>query len=808
MNENLYDDQFDQSEESFDILALLFRYLNYWYYFVASVLILVAAMFLYLKTVTPTYEVNASVIIEDDKGKSGSNPMMNLESLGFVTATSGFDNELELLQSRTLIKNTVISEGLYISYEKKGLFRNEDLYKKSPVQVWVSPEEALKLQGGAKMEIKVLSETAYDVTITIADSEGVEVEYNKTFNKLPAVFTTPSVTFSLTHGVGETVAEWTPEDILLVSVSNPIAVAKGYTASLTIAASSKTTTIANIALKNSNKSRGVDFINKLVELYNKETNDYKNQVALKTSEFINARIEIINRELGATEEELEAFKKQAGITDLQSDAQIALSENSAYKQRIVENNTQLRLVQFLKDYATNPESEYEVLPINVGLSDAGLAQLIAGYNEMLLERKRLLITSSESNPAVVTLDASISSMRTNVLTTINSVEKGLLITQTDIEKEAELYAGRISSAPTQEREFITIARQQEIQSTLYLLLLEKREENALTLASTANNARIFNEPLATTAPVAPNKKMYMLIALVLGLGIPMGVVYLKDLFSFKIEGRSDVEKITKIPVLADIPTYTDKPDDSSIVVQENKNDLMAESFRALRTNMLFTMKEGQKVALITSTCTGEGKSFISSNLAVSLALMGKKVIIVGLDIRKPGLNKTFNMSGKLEGISNYLSKPSTDLMSLIQPSGISPNLSILFGGTIPPNPTELLSRDTLDKAIEILKEKYDYVILDTAPIGMVTDTQIISRVADASIYVCRANFSNKSDYRYINELHHMNKVPNLSTVINDVDLRKRRYGYYGYGNRYGYGNKYGYGGQYGYGYGYEQEDKK
>lgn len=805
MNENLFDDQFDQNEENFDFVALFFRYLNYWYFFVASVALIVGAMYLYLKTITPVYEVSASVIIDDQEKSKSPNSMMDLENLGFFSATSNFDNELEILQSRTLIKKAIINSGFYINYEKKGLFRNEDIYKKSPINVWMTPEEASNLVGGAKLSIQILAQDRINVVAIITDAEGEESEYTKNIDKLPTLLSTPQGTFSFSEGVVENFGSWTPEDELIVSVSNPTGVARGYSAALVIQPSSKTTTIANITFQSSSKQRGADFINKLVELYNKETNDYKNEVALKTSEFISERIIIINDELGSTEAELEAFKKESKITDLKSDAALALTENSVYQQRIVENSTQLRLVKFLSDYASDPKNEFEVLPINVGLADVGLSQLIGNYNEMLLERKRLLVTSSENNPAVVNLDASIVSMRRNVLTTIASVYEGLLIKQGDIEREANVYAGRISSAPTKERELVSISRQQEIQSTLYLMLLQKREENALTLASTANNARIFNEPLGSTAPVAPNKKMYLLIALILGFGIPMGVVYLKDLFSFKIESRGDIEKITSVPILADIPTCIDKPKDNSIVVQENKNDIMAESFRALRTNMLFMFKEGQKVAMVTSTSSAEGKSFVSANLATSLALMGKRVVIVGLDIRKPGLNRTFGISGKMKGISNYLSNPSIDLLSLVQSSGSIPNLSVLFGGTIPPNPTELLSRDTLDKAIAILKENYDYVILDTAPIGMITDTQIIARVADISLYVCRANYTNKSDYRFINDLHHNNKIPNLSTVINDVDLHKRRYGYYGYGNKYGYG----YGAQYGYGEGYgnEEDDK-
>ncbi len=802
MNDNFFDDNLEQDESSFDVVALLFRYLNYWYYFVASILLIFTAMYFYLKTITPTYEVNASVIIDDQDDSKSPSAMMNLENLGFFSATNNFDNEIEVLKSRTLIKNTIINSGLYINYFKEGVFRNTSLYKSSPINVWMTPEEAQNLPNGASLSIRLMAEGVVDVVATIFEREGEEVEYTKTIDRLPALLSTPYGTFSFSEGVG--IEDWDVEDELIVTVRSPISVARAYSTNFSVVANSKTTTIANLTLKTDVPQRGIDFINTLVELYNKQTNDYKNEVALKTSEFINERILIINEELGSTENELETFKKRAGITDLSSDAKAALTGSTEYQQRSVENSTQLRLVKFLDDYAQNPDNAFEVLPLNVGLSDAGLTQLIASYNEMLLERKRLLVTSSENNPAVVNLDSSIASMRRNVLTSINSVKEGLLITQSDIEREAKIYAGRISNAPTKEREFITISRQQEIQSTLYLMLLQKREENALTLASTANNARIFNEPLGGLTPVAPNKKIFMLMALILGMALPMAVVYLKDLFSFKIDCRGDVESITRVSVLADIPTGVEKSVENSIVVHENQNDIMAESFRALRTNMLFMFQEGQKVAMVTSTSSGEGKSFISSNLAISLALMGKRVIIVGLDIRKPGLNRALNISSKAEGMSNYLANPSKDILSLVQPSEITPNLSVLLGGTIPPNPTELLSRDALDRAIETLKEHYDYVILDTAPIGMITDTQLIARVADVTLYVCRANYTNKSDFRFVNELAVNNRVPKLSVVINDVDLRKRRYGYYGYGNKYGYG----YGSQYGYGYGYGSEEQK
>ena len=578
-------------------------------------------------------------------------------------------------------------------------------------------------------------------------------------------------------------------------------VAKDYCKNLSIAPTSKTTSVAVISLKNSSLQRGQDFINQLLEMYNRNTNNDKNEIAQKTAEFIDERIDIISKELGSTEANLESFKRDAGITDLTSEAQIALAGNAEYEKKSVENRTQISLVNDLRKYLRG--NEYEVLPSNVGLQDAALIGAIERYNEMLMERKRLLRTSTENNPTIVNLDTSIRAMKANVQATLEGTLQGLMITKESLDREASRYSRRISNAPGQERAYVSIARQQEIKAGLYLMLLQKREENAIALAATANNAKIIDEAIADDIPVSPKRSMIYLIALVLGVGIPVGIIYLVELTKFKIEGRADVEKLTSVPVVGDIPLTDEKNDkNGSIAVFENKNNLMSETFRNIRTNLQFMLDNDQKVILVTSTVSGEGKSFVSSNLAISLSLLGKKVVIVGLDIRKPGLNKVFQLSNKERGITQYLSNPETDLMELVQPSDVNKNLFILPGGTVPPNPTELLARNGLDRAIETLKKNFDYVILDTAPIGMVTDTLLIGRVADLSVYVCRADYTHKAEYTLINELSFEKKLPNLCTVINGVDLKKRKYGYYyGYGK---YGKHYGYGKRYGYGYGYGQ----
>ncbi len=799
MKEDLYDDLYlEEKEEKTDFKAVLFKYTIHWPWFVACILLCLAGAWLYLRYTAPVYNISASVIIKDnDKNSKSNTGIVDLEDLGFYSSINNFDNEVEILHSRTLIRKVIEELDLYINYAAEGSFHNIELYKSSPIKVWITPEEAQKLSMPAYLNLSIQPGNKLNVKVSIG-----EQEYIKQFDKLPALLTTPSGTFSFTPKDSIDIKS---EQKIIVTVSSPYNVANDYRKALNIEPTSQSTTIAQISVKSTHRQRGMDFINKLVEIYNRDANDDKNEVATKTAEFIDERINIINGELGTTEQELETFKRDAGLTDLKSDAQLALSENSEYEKKRAENSTQLRLVQFLASYANNPDHAYEVLPVNVGLTDTGLTELINRYNEMLLERKRLLRSSQENNPVVVNLDASIRAMRSNVLTTINSVQRGLAITQADLERQAGKYAGRITNAPGQERQLVSISRQQEIKAGLYLMLLQKREENAITLASTANNARIVDEALADAIPVSPKGKMIYLVALILGVALPVAVIYIIELFKYKIEGRADVEKITSLPIVGDVPFSENRSSEGAIVVHENQNDLMAETFRNVRTNVLYMMKSNEKVILVTSTTTGEGKTFIASNLAVSLALLGKKIVIVGLDIRKPSLNKAFNLSHREQGISQFLANPEhTDLMSLVQVSRINANLSILPGGPIPPNPTELVARESLPQAIDILKKHFDYIILDTAPIGMVTDTLLISRVANASIYVCRADYTHKADYTLINELSEQKKLPNLCTLINGLDMKKKKYGYYyGYGK---YGKYYGYGKKYGYGYGYGTEN--
>lgn len=791
----------EQSKEQVNIQELLFCYLIHWPWFVISIIICIACAWGYLRLTTPIYNISATVLIKDEKKGGGASMSSDLEKMGlegFVSSSSNVDNEIEVLRSKSLAREVVNNLGLFVTYMDEDEFPSKELYHTSPVLVSLTHQEADKLPG--RMEINMILQPtgALGVQITVG-----EKEYRKQFDKLPAVFPTDEGTVAF-FANNDTLSAVCPENItkerhITAFINRPFSVLKEYVNSLSIAPTSKTTSVVVISLENTNTRRGRDYINKLLEMYNINANNDKNEVAQKTAEFIDERIGIISKELGSTEQDLENFKRSAGITDLNSEAQIALTGNAEYEKKRVENQTQINLVMDLQRYMKG--NEYEVLPSNIGLQDAASAGAIDRYNQMLVERKRLLRTSTENNPTIINLDTSIRAMRTNVQATLDATLKGLQITKEDLAREASRYSRRINDAPTQERQFVSIARQQEIKSGLYLMLLQKREENAITLAATANNAKIIDEALADDNPISPKKTIVYLAALVLGVGLPVGVIYLIGLTKFKIEGRADVEKLTSLPVVGDIPLADEKT--GSIAVFENQNNLMSETFRNVRTNLQFMLENGKNVILVTSTISGEGKSFISANLAISLSLLGKKVVIVGLDIRKPGLNKVFNIPKKEHGITQYLTNTTANLMDFVQPSDINKNLFILPGGTVPPNPTELLARGGLEKAIETLKANFDYVILDTAPVGMVTDTLLIGRVADLSVYVCRADYTHKAEFTLINELAENNKLPNLCIAVNGLDLNSRKYGYYyGYGK---YGKYYGYGKRYGYGYGYGEK---
>lgn len=766
----------EQDELTIDYRMLLHKCLKHWRWFAASVLACLIIAFIYLRYTAPVYNVTAGVLIQqkDSKGSLGGlsgGALGMLSGLGGVSLSSSFDNELEILQSRTLLKKVVTDLGLYISTDQRRITGyNIPLYKTSPIQVYLSPEEATKLESGVKVKTTYTPEGKLTAHIEYVQEEEVQ-EIEKTFDKLPAVFPTPVGVLSFTKNdslLTEMRKKETGNIRLITDIKSPIETAKTYKENLFLEAEKKTT-IAQVSLQDNDKQRATDFVNYLVVCYNQDILDEKSKVVLKTTDFIRERMEVVNQELSTAESEIADFKQKAGLTNISADAELLLQESAKYEQLRIENQTQIRLVEFLRDYIQDPAHADEVIPANVGLKEEKLTTAIDAYNSLLAERRRLLRTSSESNPAVINLNDGILTMQKSIQTTVASTLKGLQITQNDLERQMRQFTDRISSAPQQEREYINLARQQEIKSRLYLILLQQREENILSLGLTTDTGRIVEETLADNAPVSPKKKIVALAALFLGLCIPAGIIFLFDQFGTKIGSRSDIEKQTIMPFLTELPHDQQAPT-NHLVVRENQNGPMEEAFRGLRTQLLFQLDTTDKVILFTSAQGGEGTTFVASHTAASLAFLGKKVVVVDMNLRRPGLPSYFSLSTDAKGMTDYLNAPKqVRLLDLVQPSAVHANLDVLPGGALVTNSAELVSQEAFADAISQLKEKYDYVILDTAPLPLVTDTVLIGRTADSCVFVCRAGVTPKSACDYLNTLSREQKFPKLAVLLNDVE---------------------------------------
>ena len=555
MKKEAYNDLFNEGAKPVDFKKIIFEYLLHWRFIAICLVLALVGSYFYLRYQTPVYKVASTVLIKQgEKSKASSVAQMAvMQDLGSFSMANNFDNEVEIIQSYTLTKKVVNTLGLYIDYSLENKFSySYPLYKNSPLQVWMTPDDAENLPSLLKVHLEPSSAQQFLATVSYVEN-GKECQLKKTFEKLPAVFITPVGNVSLSLSSDSLSVE---ELALLADVKATIAppsmVADSYKGRLSATPTSEYTSIIQLLIYDTNRLRGIDFLNTLVAIYNNEANEDKNQVAMRTAEFIDERIRVINEELGTTENELADYMQRAGLTDLNANAQIALKENSEYDQKRAENTNQLRLVSYLHEYINNPEHINEVIPANVGLTDATLANIISQYNEMMIERKRLLRTSKINSPAVINLDASIAAVRKTVVATVESLEKALQITRKNLDVEAGKFRTQISNAPKQERELRDISRQQEIKSELYLMLLQKREENAITLAAKANNGRIVEEARAGSL-VSPNKRNTYMAAFVLGLMFPLGCIWLMRTLRFKIEGREDVQNITDATIVGDIP---------------------------------------------------------------------------------------------------------------------------------------------------------------------------------------------------------------------------------------------------------------
>lgn len=758
------------SDDIINIRELLLKYLSRWYWFVLALIIAFIIAFLFIRSSEVKYQIQTVILLRNDKSSPAVSQMALMESLGLNGMSKEVEDEIQVISSKKIINQAIDSLNLQVEYFEKNGLRYNKMYKDQPFRLNLSRD--------------FLDSLKYNIHIHVKENNGsynVVVEAKKRFeskfklNNIQEPFQTPAGTFNF-------VATARPQPdtdykIIIYPIKNLV---EGYSGRLSVGTVNKQSNAIKLSIIDSNISIAEDFLNKVVELYNLDAIVDKNIIARNTANFIQDRLGIITKELFDVESDVENYKRSNKLTDLSSEATLYLETASAYEKRLTELETQLNMVNSVENYIKNSKNADALIPANVITDDPSLAISIQEYNLAVLERMKLAQSANEKNPALIQADQQIAALRNNVLASVSSVKSGIQIARNDVLRQGTQFNSKISNVPKQERQFLEIKRQQEIKQNLYLFLSQKREETALSLASTAPAARTIDKAYASLQPVAPKGRIIYLVALMIGLLVPFLFIYLKDLINNKIEDQKEFQRLIKAPYLGSIGRSREN---ETIIVTEGKTTPIVEMFRLVRTNLQFIIG-GKKspVILVTSSFTGEGKTFISVNLAMSLALMKKKVLVVGMDIRSPMLGEYLHLPQN-SGMTIYLSDSSVKPSDVILPSGWHEYLDAAPAGPVPPNPSELIMNPRLEDFFAYAKERYDYIVVDTAPIGMVSDTYLLNRIADNSIYVARQKYTPKDAMELINEVYDENRLNSMGVVLNGTSSTSSGYGYgYGYGS--------------------------
>ncbi|MBE6309408.1 MAG: polysaccharide biosynthesis tyrosine autokinase [Bacteroidales bacterium] len=785
----------EEGGNDFNIALLLHHFLLNWKLFAVSVVVCLFFAAFYVYNATKIYQVSAKILLQDNEKGSFASQMDFLSDFGYQGANSSVENEIEVINSMSVVRGAVADAGLYVSYSRPKLFGVTPIYKgASPVNATIQAKDLENLRSTLLLSLNVADDSLYTVSYKYLNAaEGLDVESEEELIEVfPYLLQTEKGNILLTKQEGF-------DELFDVNIAiSPLtSTAASYKGSLGIAPISKTASVAIVAANTAVPANGIDFITALIESYNNVTNEEKRQVARDTEEFIKQRIDVINGELTEKEKKLANYKKSNQLLAPEIDAPQVLRNKEEYVKKMEEMEVVMENSKFLNAYVNNPKNDLQSIPSTMGLiNDHSLSNLIVKYNTEVALRNQLLLTATVENPALKSQTETVRALQGDIREALAAFDKSLETQYEVLKKLADEYTSRLKMSPDMERSLVEISRERDIKSQLYVMLLQKYEENALQLAVTANNLRCIDPAMCSYVPIAPRKSMIFLAALFMGVLLPSLYIYIKELLRTKIATVEEVQSQTTLPIVATVPVKHGLAGRASfIVVRANSNDVMAEAFRTLRTNLQFVMKKTTgNVIMFTSTVSGEGKTFVSSNFAVSAAMLGKKVLMMGVDIRRPRLAEVFNINPKAEGITSYLCADENDVSMLdkfIIPSTEVHNLYLLPAGIVPPNPAELLSKSNLDIALNYLSKKFDYVIMDTAPVGLVSDSFILSRVADAVVYVSRIDYTEKASFEFLNSIVKDGKLENVSLVVNGDDLnkRKRTYGYVSKGYSY-YGYSY------------------
>lgn len=769
-----------------------------WKWFILSVIVCLALGRLYLATKPSIYQRSAVLLVKDDSGTGGSSSRAKgtdaLMQLNGVVMGSSVKNEVYILQSHQLMMDVVRDLHLDVTYLYKKRFLTHSLYNARP---FTAEFDSLETNTPYSFKVKIKGDKAH-ISDVVYGKEEMEFSKEVSFGDSIAMPFGKMVLVA-----NEDHLEAFDGEEILVARTTMDAAANSYGSRIKASELDKESTLVGITYSDTNTKRASDILQAVLEAYRKAIIDDKNRIAESTASFIDQRIDFISKELSDVEGELARFKQKNQLVNIQDNTRQYIQESSQAHQKSLQIETQMGVVKYLLDNLKQPakDDEMVLIPALGGLTDANIQGQIAKYNELMLTYNRLHGSASADNPYLQQMKGSLQQQKATIIASTEALLSSLKVQLTRAHQEENKLYSSITNVPEKEMEGLDITRQQAIKETLYTYLLNKREETALQLAITEANIRIVEQPFGSNTPIAPRKKVIMLVALMIGIVLPLAYFHIRNLLNMSVRGRKDVETYTTIPVLGEIPHRKEGISDAEILVGTHKSDSINEAFRMLRFSLNFVQKDA-RVIMFTSTTPGEGKTFVSRNFAVTLGMTGKKVILLDTDIRKRTQSKLSGTTHR-EGLTSYLSGSEEDIHKLIVRECPEYNVDMLPAGITPPNPSELLMSDRLDQLIDELKQHYDYIVVDNVPAQVVADAGIVNRVADVTLYVIREG---KIDRRYLPELERLyqeKKFNKLCIIINDSKMEEKRYGYgYGYG-RYGYGY-----GNYGYGYGNHNEKKK
>lgn len=769
-----------QESDELSLRELIEQYTQYWYLFVIGVLIALVLAFLYLRYTPQLYQSKATIIIKDEKTQS---PLEMAAFSQFGSFLSRFknnqiDNELAIFNSKRLISETVKELQLNIRYEVVGNIKTSELYGYKPFEVKFQSFKEEFNGNIPSLYFKILSNNKFHL-------ESEELNLSKTYSFGEQIDLPLGLITVLPNLLEIEKFNGYLEKVILINYNSIETAALNFQEKVSVMNTNDKSNVVELSIQTQNKEKGEDFLDELVRQYNKDAVQDRNEIAKKTSAFIESRLQIITKELDSVESNKEDFKSSNRLTDIQAEAQITLENASEFNKRQLDVSTQMELSNTMIDYIKNSNPD-ELLPANIGISNESVGTAVNNYNELILYRNKLLQSSTSKNPVVKSVNEQIAQMRANILGSLENSRNGLRIAMKDLNVQENIISSKISQVPAKEKIFRGIERQQTIKEQLYLFLLQQREEASIALAATADRAKIVDSAYGPQEPVSPKKSIIYLGALLAGLLVPFGGIYSFYLLSTKVKNRKDVEKHLKtISIIGEIPKIQKG---ESELIQFNDRSIMAEAYRILRTNLqyLFINKleenEKGKTLIVTSTIKGEGKTFVAFNLALTLSLTGKKVVLVGADIRNPQLQRYLPEHLKNnKGLTEYIVYDDMKVEDVVSQSEYNENLSIVLSGAIPPNPAELLMQKRTTTFVEALKKEYDYIIMDTAPSMLVTDTILINKLADITLYVVRAGYTDKRLLDFPQDAIDDGRLANVAIVLNNVNL-----------NNFGYGNKYGY----------------